>query len=152
MLRASRRKGPAGPLVNGYLLDTNILSELRKRERCHPSVRRWFATLDDDTIFLSVLVIGEIRHGIELIRRRDEAAARALDRWLRGLERRFEERILLVTVEICERWGRIGLAHPLPPIDGLLAATALHHDLTLVTRNTAHARRSGAQVLNPFTA
>ncbi len=137
--------------MNGYLLDTNILSEVRKRERCHPKVRRWFATLEDGEIFLSVLVVGEIRHGIELIRRRDEIAGRALDRWLKGLERRFEERILPVTVEICERWGRIGLEQPLPPIDGLLAATALHHGLTLVTRDTAHARRSGAAVLNPFT-
>jgi predicted nucleic acid-binding protein len=136
--------------VSGYLLDTNILSEVRKRERCHPKVRLWFATLEDGEIFLSVLVVGEIRHGIELIRRRDEVAGRALDRWLKGLERRFEERILPVTVEICERWGRIGLDQPLPPIDGLLAATALHHGLTLVTRNIAHARPSGADVLNPF--
>ena len=134
-----------------YLLDTNVVSEIRKRERCHPKVRRWFATIEDDAIFLSVLVVGEIRHGMELIRRRDEIAARALDRWLKGLERRFEDRILPVTAEICERWGRIGLDQPLPPIDGLLAATALHHDLTLVTRNTAHAARSGADVLNPFT-
>jgi toxin FitB len=136
--------------VTGYLLDTNIVSEIRKRERCHPNVRRWFAPLEDDAIFLSVLVVGEIRHGIELIRRRDEVAGRALDRWLKGLERRFEERILPVTVEICERWGRIGLDQPLPPIDGLLAATALHHGLTLVTRNTTHVERSGAEVLNPF--
>jgi predicted nucleic acid-binding protein len=136
--------------VTGYLLDTNVLSEVRKRERCHPSVRRWFATLDDDAIFLSVLVVGEIRRGIELIRRRDAVTGRALDRWLRGLEQRFEERILPVTVEICDRWGRIGLEQPLPPVDGLLAATALHHGLTLVTRDVAHARRSGADVLNPF--
>ena len=138
--------------MTGYLLDTNIVSEVGKRERCHPNVRRWFATLEDDAIFLSVLVVGEIRHGIELIRRRDEVAGRSLDRWLKGLERRFEERILPVTVEICERWGRIGLGQPLPPIDGLLAATAWHHGLTLVTRNTAHAKRSGAEVLNPFAA
>ena len=138
--------------MTGYLLDTNILSELRKRARCHPNVRRWFATVDDEAIFLSVLVVGEIRHGIELIRRRDEVAARSLDRWLKGLERRFEERILPIGVEICDRWGRIGLDQPLPPIDGLLAASALHHGLTLVTRNTAHAERSRAEVLNPFAA
>ena len=137
--------------MTGYLLDTNIVSEVRKRERCNANVRRWFATLEDDAIFLSVLVVGEIRHGIELIRRRDEAAGRALDRWLKGLEQRFEERILPVTLEICERWGRIGLDQPSPPIDGLLAATALHHNLTLVTRNIAHAQRSGVHVLNPFT-
>ena len=136
--------------MTGYLLDTNVLSELRKRERCHASVRQWFATVEDDAVFLSVLVVGEVRRGIELIRRRDAVTARALDRWLRGLERRFEERILPVTAEICDRWGRIGLEQPLTPIDGLLAATALHHDLILVTRNATHAKRSGADVLDPF--
>jgi toxin FitB len=138
--------------VTGYLLDTNVLSELRKRERCDARVRHWFAAVEDDAIFLSVLVVGEVRRGIELIRRRDVATGRALDRWLRGLERRFEDRILPVTIEICDRWGRIGLEQPLPPIDGLLAATALHHGLTLVTRNVTHAKRSGADVLNPFAA
>lgn len=136
--------------MTGYLLDTSVLSEIRKRDRCHPGVRRWYATLEDDAIFLSVLVVGEIRHGIELIRRRDAVAGRSLDRWLKGLERRFEERVLPVTVEICERWGRMGLDQPIPPIDGLLAATALHHGLTLATRNTAHAGPSGADILNPF--
>jgi predicted nucleic acid-binding protein len=138
--------------MSGYLLDTNLLSEVRKRDRCHPNVRRWFATLEDDAIFVSVLVVGEIRRGVELIRRRDAATARALDRWLKGLERRFEDRILPVTLEICERWGGIGLDQPLPPIDGLLAATALHHNLTLVTRNAGHVQRSGIRVLNPFAA
>ena len=136
--------------MTGYLLDTNVLSELRKRERCHARVRRWFAAVEDDAVFLSVLVVGEVRRGIELIRRRHAVTARALDRWLRGLERRFEERILPVTAEICDRWGRIGLEQPLPPIDGLLAATAVHHDLILVTRNVTHAKRSGADVLDPF--
>lgn len=136
--------------MTGYLLDTNVLSELRKRERCHARVRQWFATVEDDAVFLSVLVVGEVRRGIELIRRRDAVTAHGLDRWLRGLERRFEERILPVTVEICDRWGRIGLEQPLPPIDGLLAATALQHGLTLVTRNVTDAKRSGADVLDPF--
>jgi hypothetical protein len=115
-------------------------------------VWRWYAALDDDAIFLSVLVVGEIRRGIELIRRRDEVAARSLARWLKGLQSRFEERVLPVTVEICDRWGRMGLDQPLPPIDGLLAATALHHGLTLATRDTAHAERCGVEVLNPFAA
>lgn len=138
--------------MTGYLLDTNIISEIRKRERCHPRVRRWFAAVEDEALFLSVLVLGEIRRGIELIRRRDEVVGRSLDRWLRGLERRFEERVLPVTVEISDRWGRIALDQPLPPIDGLLAATALHHGLTLVTRNVNHVKRSGAEVVNPFAA
>ena len=136
--------------MTGYLLDTNIVSELRKGDRCNPGVRNWVADVDDDGLFVSVLVLGEIRRGIELIRRRDEIAARSLDRWLRGLERRFEERILPITAEIADRWGRLALEQPLPPIDGLLAATALHHGLTLVTRNVGHVKRSGSKVLNPF--
>jgi hypothetical protein len=133
-----------------YLVDTNVVSELRKRERCNPCVRRWFATVEDDEIFLSVLVVGEIRRGVELIRTRDGIAARSLDRWLRGLERRFEDRILPVTLEICDRWGRLALTRPLSPIDGLLAATALVHHLTLVTRNVSDVVRSGADVFDPF--
>lgn len=135
-----------------FLLDTNVISELRKHERCDANVRRWFDAASDEGIFLSVLVIGEIRHGIELIRRRDATASHALDRWLRDLERRFEARILPVTSEIADRWGRLGLDAPLPPIDGLLAATALHHHLTLVTRDTSHVASSGANILNPFSA
>jgi hypothetical protein len=135
-----------------YLLDTNVVSELRKRERCNANVQRWFAAVEDDEIFLSVLVVGEIRRGVELIRTRNEIAARSLDRWIRGLERRFEDRILPVTLEICDRWGRLSLDRPLSPIDGLLAATALLHRLTLVTRNVSDVTRWGADVLNPFAA
>lgn len=133
-----------------FLLDTNVVSELRKRERADPGVRRWFATVDDVDLYVSVLVVGEIRRGIELLRRRDAVSAKALDRWLSGLERRYEDRILSVTVEICRVWGGLSLERPLAPIDGLMAATALHHGLTLVTRNVGDVERSGVDVLNPF--
>ena len=133
-----------------FLLDTNIVSELRKRERTDRAVRHWFATVEDADLFISVLVVGEIRRGIELLRRRDAEGARALDGWLRGLERRYEERILPVTVEVCRLWGGLSLDRPLAPIDGLMAATAIHHGLTLVTRNVGHVQRSGVSVLNPF--
>lgn len=138
--------------MSGYLLDTNVVSELRKGERANHGVQTWFDASEPDELFLSVLVIGELRRGIELIRRRDVATARALERWLRTLERVYAERILPVTISICDRWGRIGLERPVPPIDGLLAATALDHRLTLVTRNETDVARCGVDVLNPFSA
>jgi len=133
-----------------YLIDTNVLSELRKRDRCNAGVLAWFETVDDADLFLSVLIVGEIRRGIELVRRRDAVGARALDRWLSGLELRYHDRILPITLEIARLWGSVSLAQPLAPIDGLLAATALHHRLTLVTRNVRDVARAGVEVLNPF--
>lgn len=132
------------------LLDTNVLSELRKGERCNPSVRDWFSTVQADDLFVSVLVVGEIRRGIELLRRRDTRGAAALDRWLSELERRYGDHILPITLEICRVWGAMSLARPLAPIDGLMAATAVRHGMTLVTRNVADVARSGADVLDPF--
>ena len=133
-----------------YLLDTNILSELRKRHRADPSVLAWFKGVIDAEIFLSVLVLGEIRRGIELRRKNDPQAALDLERWLKGLVQQYTSRLLPITLEIADRWGQLGLSQPLPSIDGLLAATALQHDLTLVTRNVADVARTGVHVLNPF--
>ena len=137
--------------MNGFLLDTNVVSELRKKQRCDAGVRRWFSEVAADELFLSVLVIGELRGGVERIRRRDSAAARALDAWLRRLEHAYQDHILPVTLEICDRWGRLGVEQPLSPIDGLLAATALQHDLAFVTRNVPDVARSGVDVLHPFS-
>ena len=133
-----------------YLLDTNVLSELRKRHRAAPAVMAWFEGISDRDIFLSVLVLGEIRRGIEIRRKNDPQAALDLERWLKGLIQQYTLRILPITLEIADRWGLLGLSRPLPPVDGLLAATALQHDLTLVTRNVADVERTGAHVLNPF--
>jgi predicted nucleic acid-binding protein len=133
-----------------YLIDTNVISEVRKRERCHPNVARWFGTLGDDEIFFSALTIGELRRGIDSIHRRDTDAAAALNRWLNGLAERFEERILPVDVSVAEEWGRLNVPDPLPVIDGLLAATAKLHRLTVATRNTKHIARAGVGCINPF--
>jgi predicted nucleic acid-binding protein len=133
-----------------YLLDTNVLSELRKKARADSSVMTWFAGVEDREIFLSVLVLGEVRRGIELRRQHDPQAARSLDAWLKGLGRRYAEQILPVSAEVADLWGGLCLRQPLPSIDGLLAATALHHDLTLVTRNVTDVERSGVKVFNPF--
>lgn len=135
-----------------YLLDTNVVSELRKGERANSNVSSWFARLADDEIYLSVLTIGEIRRGIEAVRRRDPDAAAALDSWLAHLSEAHRDRILLVDRAIAEEWGRMNVPDPLPVVDGLLTATAKVVGLTLVTRNVADIERTGVQLLNPFEA
>jgi predicted nucleic acid-binding protein len=135
-----------------YLLDTNVIAELRKGTRANPKVRAWFAALEADAIFLSVLTVGEIRRGIESLRRRDLAAARALDVWVLRLVAEHDERILPVDLPVVEEWGRLGIPDPLPVIDGLLAATAKVHGLTLATRNVKDVRRTDVRLVNPFDA
>lgn len=132
-----------------YLLDTNVVSELRKRHP-DPHVLAWAASVPDRSLFLSALVIGEIRKGVENVRRRDGRRAEALDQWLSQLRRQYADRVLPVTPEIAECWGRLGSPDPLPAIDGLLAATALVHGLTLVTRNHKDVGRTGVPVEDPF--
>jgi predicted nucleic acid-binding protein len=138
--------------VSGLLLDTNVLSELRKGARANPHVRAWFAKVDDADLFTSVLVVGEIRRGIETLRRRDAASARALDRWLARIENAYADRLLPVDRNVAEDWGRLDAAFGLPAVDGLLAATARIHGLGLVTRNVKDVRRTGIKVINPFEA
>jgi len=132
-----------------WLLDTCVLSELRK-PKPHPGVIAWMAGLQPDEAFLSVLTLGEIRRGIELRRGKDPVAARSLERWLLGLETHYADRILPVTAAIADRWGRLSPNQPLPVSDGLIAATALEHKLTVVTRNTEDFVRSGVSLLDPF--
>jgi toxin FitB len=136
--------------VVSFLLDTNVLSELRKGGRCDARVAAWFAAVRDEDLHTSVLVVGEVRQGIEGIRRRDPQAAGLLERWLGRIVAQYEERILPVDRRVAEAWGRLNAAARLPAIDGLLAATALVHGLTLVTRNLKHVTRSGVPCLNPF--
>ena len=133
-----------------FLLDTNVIAEVRKGSRANAHVRSWFAALDPDAVLLSVVTIGEIRKGIENVRRRDAVAARALERWLRRVLRDHRDRILTVDLSVAEEWGRMNVPDPLPVIDGLLAATAKVHGLTLATRNVRDVARSGAELVNPF--
>ena len=135
-----------------FLLDTNVISELRKGPRCDPHVKSWFQSVDDADLFLSVLVIGELRVGIERIRRRDPQGATALENWLTTLVADFGQRILSVDYAVADQWGRMNAAAPLSTIDSLLAATAKIHGLILVTRNVKDVQNTGAQILNPFTA
>jgi toxin FitB len=133
-----------------WLIDTNVLSELRKGERADPGVRAWFADADERGLFTSVLVLGEIRRGIEVIRRRDLPSALALEQWLRRLVETYAERVLPVDARVADCWGTLGLTQPVPAVDGLLAATALVHDLTLVTRNVRGVQATGVPSLDPF--
>jgi toxin FitB len=135
-----------------FLLDTNVISELRKRRRCDPGVSAWFAGVDDEEVHLSVLVIGELRQGVERLRGRDPQAAGALDRWLSGLVRAHSERILDIDRSTAEEWGRLAAQRTLPAVDGLLAATARVRGLTLVTRNVKQVAPTGVSCLNPFEA
>lgn len=135
-----------------FLLDTNVVSELRKGPRADRKVAAWFAGLDSDELFLSVLVIGEIRRGIEGIRQRDPKVAQALDRWLAGLAAGFEDRILPVDRRVAEEWGRMNVPDPLPVLDALMAATAKVHGLVLATRNVKDVASRGVTTVNPFVA
>jgi toxin FitB len=134
-----------------YLVDTNVVSELRKGRRCDPGVASWFAEVSSTEIYLSVLTVGEIRKGIENIRRRDERTAMVLEAWLSKLVETHSDRILPVDESIADQWGRYSVPDPLPVLDSLLAATASVHGLTLVTRNLRHIERTGVDCLNPFS-
>jgi predicted nucleic acid-binding protein len=135
-----------------YLIDTNVISELRKGKRANSGVVSWFASLADEEVFLSALTLGEIRRGIESIRRRDPKAATALESWLGRISDAHRDRIVAVDRAIAEEWGRMNAPDPLPVIDGLLAATAKVVGLTLATRNTDDIARSGVSFFNPFGA
>ena len=136
--------------MNGFLLDTNVLSELRKERNCDARVRRWYDSVGEEDLYLSVLVLGEIRHGIERIRRRDPQAARALDQWIGRITAEFADRVLPIDADVADTWGHLGLDRPLPVIDGYLAATAMVHDLTLVSRDKTGFQNVPVRVLNPF--
>jgi toxin FitB len=132
-----------------YLLDTNVVSELRKRDP-DPHLLAWYGTVTSAEIFISVLTIGEIRMGIERLRRKDVVRADLLEQWLHGLHTSFGDRIITVDGAVAEAWGRLNVPDPLPVIDGLLAASAQIRGWTLVTRNTADLARCGVALLDPF--
>ncbi len=136
--------------MSGFLLDTNVISELIKRQP-EPQVTRWIESTDENLLFISVLTIGEIRKGT--LSHPDAVRRAKLEAWLTGeLVVRFADRVLAIDVAVAERWGRLAAMarRPLPVIDGLLAATAQQHDLTLVTRNVIDVAGTGVSVLNPW--
>ena len=135
-----------------FLLDTNIISEIRKRERAHPNVVRWVNRTAVNEMATSVLVLAEIRRGIELKRRGDPQQAKSLDAWFSQMRAGLGDRVLAVDEPVAETWALLGLPNPLPLIDGLLAATAKVHGLRLVTRNIVDFASTGVSVLDPFSA
>lgn len=133
----------------GFLLDTNILSEVG-RPQGNPQLKAWLDTVSGADLYISVLVVGEIRQGIERLRRRDPAQAAVYERWLDTLKRDYADRIMPITVEVAQEWGRLNASRTLPTVDSLMAATARVHGLILVTRNTSDLRDTGVSMLNPF--
>jgi hypothetical protein len=136
-----------------YLIDTNVISEDRKGVRANAGVRDFFKRMvsDDAPVFLSVVTVGELRRGVELIRYRGDAAqASRLEKWLQLLLRHYEDYILEVDADVAQLWGRLRVPHYENALDKLIAATALIHNLTVVTRNHDDFSRTGVRVLNPF--
>ena len=127
-----------------------MLSELRKGAKASARVRAWFAGVAEDEIFLSVLVLGEVRRGIELIRARDSAQAAVLERWLARVSRSHADRVLPVDGRVAEQWGRLMAMRSGSVIDTLMAATALVHGMVLVTRNAKDVAWTGVSCLDPF--
>ena len=133
-----------------FILDTNVVSEPRKGQRADANLMRWFSSARTEEMYISVLVIGEIRQGIEGLRRRDTLQAGRLESWLEGLRLGYADRILPIDLEAAEEWGRMNVPDPISTRDGLMAATAKVRNMTFVTRNTADVERTGVRLLNPF--
>ncbi|HEX4724746.1 MAG TPA: type II toxin-antitoxin system VapC family toxin [Pseudonocardiaceae bacterium] len=132
-----------------FLLDTNVVSEIRKKVP-NVGVATWFDSVSPHELFLSVLVVGEIRQGIQRLARRDSSQAKILEEWLTQLVDGYGDRIVPITADVAEVWGRLNVPDPLPVVDGLLAATALVHGYTLVTRNVDDVASTGVRLLDPF--
>lgn len=133
----------------GFLLDTSVIAELRKRSPDR-RVAAWMQAVPESSLFVSVLVLGEVRLGIEALARRDPVQSAAMLSWYGEVRDAFGERIIPVTVEIAETWAHLNVPDRIPATDGILVATAQVHDHTLVTRNVRDLARAGVPMLNPF--
>jgi toxin FitB len=132
-----------------YLLDTNVISAVRKNDR-FSVVMRWYGTTKPSDLYVSALVFGELSKGITILSRRDPVAAQSLRAWSDGLYAHYENRILPVDADVAERWGRMMARRTLPILDGLMAATAAAHNMIFVTRNLRDVADVGVQTLSPW--
>lgn len=131
-----------------YLIDTDVVSGLRRPEKNHV-IRNWFEANADRELYISVITLGELRRGVEMRRGRDEAHAALLEVWLEELKSSYRNQILPVETAVADVWGRLTAAHNQHPADALIAATALVHGLTVVTRNVRHFTAFPVRVLSP---
>jgi predicted nucleic acid-binding protein len=132
------------------LIDTNVVSEVRKGARCNANVARWMTGVDQKSLYVSVLVLGEIRQAILRLGNRDLVLSQSLERWLAAFDTVFSDRIVPIDRAVADMWGRINAIRTVPAIDGLMAATALARGMTFVTRDTADVEDLGVTLLNPF--
>ena len=138
-----------------YLIDTDVISELRKKDQANPGVVAFFKEVSsrDVPLYLTVVTIGELRRGVELIRYRgDTKQAKTLERWLTRLLADYRDSVLSFDEDVAQIWGRLRVPHPENPLDKQIAATALIYDLILVTRNVKHFAVTGVKLINPFSA
>ena len=136
-----------------YLIDTDVISEARKGEKANPGVKAFFrdAARDGAALYLSAITVGELRQGVEVIRHRGDASqATRLERWLERVSGDFGQAILSFDQEAAQVWGRLRAPNAENPLDKQIAATALIHDLIVVTRNVSHYEATGVRLLNPF--
>jgi toxin FitB len=138
-----------------YLIDTDVISELRKKDQANPGVLAFFKEVSsrDTPVYLAAVTIGELRRGVELIRYRgDSKQAQTLERWLSRLLADYRDNVLSFDEDVAQVWSRLRVPHPERPLDKQIAATALIHDLVLVTRNVKHFAVTGVKLINPFSA
>jgi len=141
------------PRHSVYLVDTDVISELRKKDKADRQVSAFFkdAAARDLPLYLAAVTIGELRRGVGLIRhRRDTRQANLLERWLDALLADYSENVLSFDADAAQIWGRLRAPHPENPLDKQIAATALLYDLVLVTRNVKHFASTGVKLLDPF--
>lgn len=134
-----------------YILDTNVISELRKATKTHPNVRKWAQPLPSSSLYISVISVLELEIGILLVARRDKEQGAILRAWMDGhVLPTFSSRILAINTAVAQRCAILHVPNPRSDHDALIAATALVHGLTVATRNVADFERTGVSVVNPW--
>lgn len=136
-----------------YLLDTNVLSEIRKKKNANKGVIAFFKSVKEQkqSLYISVITIGELRRGVEVIRyRKDTRQANQLEKWLNLILSEYQDNILDIDAETAQLWGKLRTPHPEHALDKMIAATGIIHELVVVTRNQKDFKQTGVRVINPF--